>query len=180
MISEKTGATSSKISLDSEGSEPKTQVINPMAKPSSELVSNRRAGHDYEILETFEAGIILFGSEIKSLRNHGGSLQDAYVDVRASNELWLLHASIAPYTFSNVHNHEEKRARKLLMHKREIEKLRHTVKEKGLALIPLSIYLNKRGIAKVKIALAKGKRSYDKRAALKKREDERAMQREMR
>lgn len=149
-----------------------------MAKttPSSELVSNRKAGHDYEILETFEAGIILLGTEIKSLRNHGGSLQDAYVDVKGP-DLILLNASIAPYTFGNLFNHEEKRARKLLMHKREIEKLRQTVVQKGLALIPLAIYLNKKGIAKVKIALAKGKKSYDKRAALKEREDRRSMER---
>jgi SsrA-binding protein len=149
-----------------------------MAKsaPSPELVSNRKAGHDYEILETFEAGIILLGTEIKSLRNHGGSLQDAYVDVRGP-ELILINCSIAPYTFGNLFNHEEKRPRKLLMHKREIEKLRNTVIQKGLSLIPLSIFLNKKGIAKVKIALAKGKKSYDKRAALKEREDRRSMER---
>jgi SsrA-binding protein len=149
-----------------------------MAKstPSPELVSNRKAGHDYEILETFEAGIILQGTEIKSLRNHGGSLQDAYVDVRGP-DLMLLNCSIAPYTFGNLFNHEDKRPRKLLMHKKEIEKLRNTVIQKGLSLIPLSIYSNKKGIAKVKIALAKGKKSYDKRAALKEREDRRSMER---
>lgn len=143
---------------------------------SNELVSNRKAGHDYEILETFEAGIILLGTEIKSLRNHGGSLQDAFVDVRGPDFL-LVNSSIAPYTFGNLFNHEEKRARKLLMHKREIEKLRSTVIQKGLSLIPLSIYL-KKGIAKVKIALAKGKKSYDKRSALKEREHRRSMERE--
>lgn len=149
-----------------------------MAKstPSPELVSNRKAGHDYEILETFEAGIVLQGTEIKSLRNHGGALQDAYVDVKGP-DLILLNSSIAPYTFGNLFNHEEKRPRKLLMHKKEIEKLRNTVIQKGLSLIPLSIYLNKKGIAKVKIALAKGKKSYDKRAALKEREDRRSMER---
>ena len=147
-----------------------------MSKPSSDLVSNRRAGHDFEILDTFEAGIMLLGSEIKSLRNHGGSLQDAYVDPRG-DALWLINASIAPYGFSNIFNHEEKRPRKLLMHKREIAKLRKTVAEKGLALIPLAIYLNKKGIAKVKIATAKGKKAYDKRAALKEREHKRAIQR---
>ncbi len=148
-----------------------------MAKtpPPSELVSNRRAGHDYEFLETFEAGIILLGTEIKSLRNHGGSLQDAFVDAKGA-ELWLLNASITPYSFGGVFNHEDKRPRKLLMHKREMEKLRKNVKEKGLTIIPLSIFL-KKGIAKVKIALAKGKKSYDKRAALKERDDLRSMQR---
>lgn len=149
-----------------------------MAKsaPSPELVSNRRAGHDYEILETFEAGIALLGTEIKSLRNHGGSLQDSYVDARKA-ELWLINSSIAPYSFGNIHNHEERRPRKLLMHKKEIEKLRRITVEKGFVLIPLSIYLNKKGIAKVKIGMCKGKKSYDKRAALKEREDKRSMQR---
>jgi SsrA-binding protein len=142
----------------------------------ADLVSNRRAFHDYEILETFEAGISLLGTEIKSLRNHGGSLQDAYVDVR-SNELWLINSSIAPYSFGNINNHPEKRERKLLMHHREIEYLRKISQEKGLTLIPLAIYFNKKGIAKVKIASAKGKKSYDKRAALKKREDARAIER---
>lgn len=145
-------------------------------KSSSELVSNRKAGHDYEILETFEAGIVLLGTEIKSLRNHGGALQDAYIDTKGS-DLILINCSIAPYTFGNLFNHEEKRPRKLLMHKREIAKLQAMVAQKGLSLIPLSIFLNKKGIAKVKIALAKGKKSYDKRAALKEREDKRSMER---
>lgn len=143
--------------------------------PNPELVSNRRAGFDYEIFETFEAGIVLVGTEIKSLRNHGGSLQDSFVDTRGQ-ELWLINASIAPYSFGNIHNHEERRPRKLLMHKREIAKISKQVTEKGLTLIPLSIFL-KKGIAKVKIAIAKGKKSYDKRAALKEREAKRAIQR---
>src|SRR5579864_5697000 len=118
-----------------------------MNKQSSELVSNRRASYDYEILETFEAGIILLGSEIKSLRNHGGSLQDAYVDVLGDAPT-LLNASIAPYSHGGVFNHEERRPRKLLLHKREIERLRRQTKEKGLAVIPLSMFLNKKGFAK--------------------------------
>ncbi len=146
----------------------------------ADLVSNRRAFHDYEVLETFEAGIVLLGSEIKSLRSHGGSLQDAYVDIRKKTP-WLLNASIAPYSHgSGVFNHEDKRERKLLMHKREIETLRRAVQEKGLTLIPLAIYLNKKGIAKVKIATAKGKKAHDKRAALKEREDTRSIQRAIR
>ncbi len=143
--------------------------------PHSELVSNRKAGHDYEILETFEAGIILLGSEIKSLRNHGGSLQDAWVDVRGPR-ITLVNSSIAPYSHGGVFNHEEKRPRQLLLHKREIETLRRLVQEKGLAIIPLSIYL-KKGIAKIRIATAKGKKAYDKRAALKEKEDKRSVQR---
>lgn len=144
--------------------------------PNPELVSNRRAYHDYEILDTYEAGIMLLGTEIKSLRNHGGTLQDAYVDVKGS-ELWLINSSIAPYSFGNIHNHEERRPRKLLMHKGEIAKLRKQVAEKGLTVIPLSMFLNKRGYAKVRIALAKGKKAHDKRAALKERDAKRAIQR---
>ena len=141
-----------------------------------DLVSNRRAFHDYEILDTFETGIVLLGTEIKSLRNHGGSLQDAYVDIR-KGELWLINSSITPYSFGNIHNHEERRERKLLVHYRELAILKKFKEEKGLTLIPLAIYLNKKGIAKVKIAAAKGKKAYDKRAALKEREAKRAMQR---
>lgn len=142
----------------------------------ADLVANRRAFHDYEILETFEAGIILLGTEIKSLRNHGGSLQDAYVDIRRG-ELWLINSSIAPYLFGSIHNHPERRERKLLVHHRELATLKKLKEEKGMALIPLAIYLNKRGIAKVKIAAAKGKKVYDKRAAIKEREAKRAMER---
>lgn len=148
-----------------------------MAKSEAELVSNRKAGHDYEILDTYEAGIILLGTEIKSLRNHGGSLQDAFVDVRGSEGFWLVNSSIAPYSFGNIHNHEEKRPRKLLMHKQEMAKIRKTVVEKGLALIPLSMYL-KKGIVKVKIAIAKGKKAYDKRSSLKEKESKREISRE--
>lgn len=143
----------------------------------NELVSNRRVGHDYEILETFEAGIMLQGTEIKSLRDHGGNLQDAYVKV-ISEVLWLIGCSIAPYRFGNIHNHEERRDRKLLMHKREIEKLRVSQQEKGLTIIPLSVYLSK-GIAKIKIAICKGKKSHDKRAAIKERDDKRRMEKAM-
>jgi SsrA-binding protein len=141
--------------------------------PSQDLVSNRRAAYNYEILETFEAGIILQGTEIKSLRDHGGSLQEAYIKV-ITNELWLVGCHIAPYRYGNIHNHEELRERKLLMHKREIAKLKIATQEKGLTLIPLSFYL-KNGRAKVKIALAKGKKSVDKREAIKERDDKRWM-----
>jgi SsrA-binding protein len=137
--------------------------------PKPELVSNRRATYDYEILETFEAGVVLLGSEIKSLRNHGGSLQDAFVDVKAQY-ITLMNCSIAPYSHGGVFNHEERRPRRLLLHKKEIERLRRQVQEKGLTVIPLSIFLNKKGIAKVRIAIAKGKKSYDKRAALREKD----------
>ncbi len=149
-----------------------------MAKKHSdtELVSNRRASHDYTILDTYEAGIMLVGTEVKSLRAHGGSLQEAYVLVTDLLVPLLKNANIAPYRFGNLFNHEEKRDRKLLMHKREILKLKALSQEKGLTLIPLSMYL-KGGFVKVKIAVCKGKRSYDKRSALKEREQKREIDR---
>ncbi|MBS0635303.1 MAG: SsrA-binding protein SmpB [Verrucomicrobia bacterium] len=142
-----------------------------------ELVSNRKAGFQYEILDTYEMGIVLMGTEIKSLRDHGGSLQEAYVTID-NGELWLVNASIAPYRFGSVYNHEDKRKRKLLAHKKEIIRLNSAIQEKGLTCIPLSIYL-KKGRAKVKIAIAKGKKLHDKRDTIKEREDNKEMQRAM-
>ena len=143
--------------------------------PESELVSNRRAYHHYEILETLEGGVVLLGSEIKSLRDHGGHLQDAYVTV-TDHRVLLKNSSIAPYRFATHYNHEERRDRQLLFHKKEILNLKALSQEKGLTLIPLSLYL-KRGIAKVKVGVAKGKKAYDKRAALKERQHKRAIDR---
>lgn len=141
---------------------------------SNDLVSNRRATHDYEILETFEAGIVLQGTEIKSIRNHGATLQEAYVKV-LNGEVWLIGCSIAPYRFGNIHNHEEKRDKKLLMHKREISRLKVATQEKGLTIIPLAMYL-KQGRVKLRIGIAKGKKSIDKRADIKERDEKRRMQ----
>jgi SsrA-binding protein len=141
------------------------------SKASNDLVSNRRASYNYEILDTFEAGISLQGTEIKSLRDNGGSLQESYVKV-ISDELWLIGCHIAHYRYGNVHNHEERRDRKLLMHKREIAKLRVATQEKGLSIIPLGMYL-KEGRVKLKIATAKGKKSYDKRETIKARDEKR-------
>lgn len=148
-----------------------------MSEKSSDLVSNRRATHDYEILETFEAGIALQGTEIKSIRNNGATLQDAFVKV-LDNELWLIGCNIAHYKFGNIHNHEEKRDRKLLMHKREINRIKVATQEKGLTVIPLALYL-KNGRIKVRIATAKGKKSYDKRADIKERDEKRNIQQAM-
>lgn len=142
-----------------------------------DLVSNRKAHHHYEILETLEAGIVLLGTEIKSLRDHGGNLQDAYV-VFHQGEAYLKNSSISPYKFGNIYNHEERRERKLLLHKRELDRLRSTVDEKGLTLIPLALYL-KKGFVKVRLAIARGKKAHDKRAAIKAREDQRQMNRAM-
>lgn len=145
-----------------------------MSQHSGDLVSNRRATHDYEILDTFETGIVLQGTEIKSLRDHGGSLQEAYVKV-LKNEVWLIGCTIAPYKYGNIHNHEEKRERKLLLHKREINRLKVATTEKGLTIIPLAFYL-KNGRVKAKIALAKGKKNIDKRADMKEKDAKRHIQ----
>lgn len=142
---------------------------------STDLVSNRRATFNYEIIETFEAGIALQGTEIKSLRDHGGSLQDAYVKVM-DNALWLVNSSIAPYRHGNINNHEDRRERKLLMHKREIVRLKSDTQEKGLTIIPLAMYL-KKGRVKVKIATARGKKSIDKRETIKARDEKRTIDR---
>ena len=143
---------------------------------NTELVSNRKAFYDYEILETYEAGIVLQGTEVKSLRAHGGSLQDSYILVSLSGDVVLKNSSIAHYRFGNIHNHPEKQDRKLLLHKNEILRLKDLSQQKGLTLIPLSIYLVK-GLIKVKIGVAKGKKSYDKRESIKNREDQRSIQR---
>jgi len=146
---------------------------------TKELVSNRRAFHDYEIIEKYEAGISLLGTEIKSLRNHGGSLKESYVAIK-DNQLYLINASIAPYSFGSVYNHPEKRDRRLLMHKKEIAKLKKAQQEKGMAIVPLSLYFKEgKNIAKVQIAIARGKKAYDKREVIKKREQEKIIRRSM-
>ena len=139
--------------------------------PPSQLATNRKARFNYEITDTYEAGLALLGTEIKSLRDHGGTIDQSYVRSK-KGELWLINAHIAPYSFGNRENHEELRERKLLMHKHEILKIEQALQEKGLSLIPLGIYLT-RGRAKLKIGLAKGKKSHDKRAAIKERDEKR-------
>lgn len=147
-----------------------------MAKKfESDLVSNRKASFNYEILDTIEAGIILYGTEVKSLKNHGGHLQDAYIIISGGTVV-LKNASIAPYVFGNVHNHVDKRDKLLLLHKNEILKLKEASDKKGLTLIPLALYL-KKGFIKVKVGIAKGKKSYDKREAIKTREHNKSIDR---
>jgi SsrA-binding protein len=140
-----------------------------------DLVSNRRATFEYEILETLEAGIVLQGTEVKSLKDHGGNLQDSYISI-SDTKATLKNASIALYKFGNIHNHEEKKDRILLLHKRELFKLKECSDKKGLTLIPLAFYL-KKGIIKVKIAVAKGKKSHDKREAIKEKEQKKVIER---
>ncbi|MDQ3761869.1 MAG: SsrA-binding protein SmpB [Actinomycetota bacterium] len=139
------------------------------------IVSNRRARHDYEIMDTYEAGIALTGTEVKSLRAGRASLADAYASVE-EGEVWLRGVHIPEYDQGSWTNHEPRRTRKLLLHRKEILRLIGKTRESGLALVPLSMYFSD-GKVKVEIALARGKRSYDKRADLAKRDANREMQR---
>jgi SsrA-binding protein len=139
------------------------------------VASNRRARRDYEIVDTIEAGLVLEGSEVKSLRAGNANLKDAFALLRG-RELWLQNAHIAPYQFAREGGHEPERSRKLLLHRREIDRLAGIMAEKGLTLVPLSLYFRD-GRAKVELALAKGRRSYDKRQAIRDREERRDMDR---
>ena len=130
--------------------------------PGNVVAQNRKARRDYTIVEDVEAGIMLTGTEVKSLRQGRGSLVDAYA-ADEDGELYLYNADIPKYEQAGANNHEPKRKRKLLLHRREIGKLTGGVNRKGMTLVPLAIYFNKRGIAKVQLALAEGKRQYDKR-----------------
>jgi SsrA-binding protein len=141
------------------------------------VARNRKARHDYFLLDTFEAGISLLGSEIKSIRAGQVSIKEAYVRVDGE-EAWLVDAHIAPYTQANQFNHEPKRPRKLLLHKKEILRLYEDVRRKGVTIIPTQIYLRD-GRAKVEIAIARGKRKYDKRQAIAKRDAQREINRQM-
>ena len=139
------------------------------------VARNRKARHDYEILDTFECGIVLRGSEVKSLRDAQIELKDSYADIR-DGEVWLERAHIAPYGFAAGGGHDPERPRKLLLHRREIDRLIGKINEVGLTLIPLQVYFVN-GKAKVEIALAKGRRSYDKRQRIRERMEKREMDR---
>lgn len=150
--------------------EKKAQAVAVNRSPS---VDNRRARYEYHILESMEAGLVLTGTEIKSIRAGGVSLSEAYARIR-DGELWLLSMHIPPYKEGSFANHEPTRPRKLLMHKEQIERLKTRASEKGLTIVPLRMYFT-RGRVKVEIGLAKGKKMWDKRAA----ETERDVKREL-
>jgi SsrA-binding protein len=143
---------------------------------SEDLVRNRRAAHLYNLLETWEAGLVLAGTEVKSVREGKAQLQDAYVDA-SGGELWLRQANISPYTFGTYANHDPLRPRKLLLHKEEIHRILARAERKGFTIVPLALFLSPRGQVKVRIALAEGKLMGDKREALKEREAKREMDR---
>jgi len=140
--------------------------------PDNVAARNRKARYNYHILEEWEVGICLLGSEVKSLRTGKANIQDSFAEIQ-DNEVYLLNAYIPEYNKSGQFNHETRRPRKLLLKRKEIKKLTGKLKEKGLTAVPLSIYFNRRGIAKVKLALAQGKANYDKRETIKKRDWER-------
>lgn len=144
--------------------------------PEKAVATNRKAFHDYFIEEKFEAGIVLQGTEVKSLREGRVNLQDSYASVR-EGEVFLHNCHISPYSHGNVMNHDPTRVRKLLLHKKEINKLMGKTQQKGLTLIPLRIYFSKRGHAKVELGLAKGKKLYDRRETIKAREAGREVER---
>ncbi|HBE44310.1 MAG TPA: SsrA-binding protein [Deltaproteobacteria bacterium] len=141
------------------------------------ICTNRKAYHDYHVEDTYEAGIVLTGTEIKSIRAGRVNLKESYARIR-DGELFLINSHISPYDYGNIYNHEPKRTRKLLMHKREIHKLLGKVQDRGYTLVPLSIYLSKNNKAKVELALAKGKTLYDKRENIKRRDEKRIAERE--
>ncbi|MDA0902235.1 MAG: SsrA-binding protein SmpB [Proteobacteria bacterium] len=134
------------------------------------IANNKKARFDYIIEEEVEAGIILLGSEVKSIRAGKVNIKDSYADQK-NGGLYLLNANINKYEGANQFNHEPTRPRQLLLHKKQIEKLLGKVKTKGVSLIPLSLYFNKRGIIKIKLGVAKGKKLYDKRASLKEKDE---------
>ena len=147
-----------------------------MFKKSDITIKNKRATFDYEILDRFTAGIQLFGTEIKSIRDGKASLTETYCTF-LGEELWVKNMNISTYFFGTYNNHEPRRDRKLLLTKRELSKLLRATKESGLTIIPIKMFLNEKGFAKLDIGLARGKKSYDKRETLKEKDDKREMDR---
>jgi SsrA-binding protein len=133
------------------------------------VAENRRARFDYSVDQVFEAGIVLKGTEVKSLRFGDGSITESYAEVK-DGEVWLINSNIPEFSHGNRFNHEPKRPRKLLLHEREISKFHGAVQRQGMTLVPLSVYFNSRGRAKVELALAKGRKAPDKREYIKERE----------
>jgi len=139
------------------------------------IVTNRKANFEYEIISRYEAGLVLMGTEVKSLRAGKANLQEAYGRIK-NDEVWLINSHINEYNFGNINNHEPTRSRKLLLNKKEIRKIKQLLQEKGLTLIPLKLYF-KDSLVKAEIGIARGKKLYDKRESIKKRETERKLSR---
>ncbi|MCP4294093.1 MAG: SsrA-binding protein SmpB [Proteobacteria bacterium] len=148
-----------------------------MSQSTGTLIKNRKAYHDYVVLEKFEAGIALVGTEVKSIRAGHVKMLDSFCQINDRYQLELHQMEITQYRFGNIFNHDPTRIRKLLMHKRQIYRLNQTVMEKGLTLIPLRIYFNARGRAKLEIGLCKGKKLHDKRQDMKEKDAKREISR---
>jgi len=159
-------------------SKKKNQNRTPDTGPHTPRIVNKKARFDYHLLEKLEAGIVLLGTEVKSLRAGRASLEEAYCRLR-DGELYLVGCRIAEYDYGNIMNHEPTRPRKLLVHRRELRKLENKLNQKGLTIVPLRIYFT-RGLAKVEIALARGKSHADKREKIKQRDQDREMKRALR
>lgn len=142
-------------------------------------IKNRRATFDYEIVETFTAGIVLTGTEIKSIRSGHASLVDTFCYISSPGEVWVKNMNIAEYFYGTYNNHEARRDRKLLLTRKEIARLAKNGRDAGYTIVPLRLFINDRGLAKLVIGIARGKKEYDKRQSIKEREDKRALARLM-
>ncbi len=147
-----------------------------MKREEKTIAKNRKAFHEYEIMETFEAGIELTGTEVRSLRENNCQLTDCFALVRGG-EVWLHNVHIPPYSNGNIANVDPDRKRKLLLHKRQIRELEHKTTEKGMALVPVKIYFKDNSLVKVELAVARGKKLYDKRASMAERDNRREVER---
>jgi SsrA-binding protein len=142
------------------------------------LIKNRRAFFDFELIETYKAGIVLVGTEIKSIRYGKASLVETFCFF-SNNELWVKNLYIAEYFYGSYNNHQSRRDRKLLLNRKELEKISRQTKETGFTIIPIKLFLDEKGLAKLEIAVARGKKSYDKRESIKVKDDKRQMDRAM-
>ncbi|MBL6656829.1 MAG: SsrA-binding protein SmpB [Flavobacteriaceae bacterium] len=140
-------------------------------------IKNKRARFEYEIIDTYEAGIVLAGTEIKSIRLSKANISNSFCEFNENSELFVVNMQVDEYSHGNHYNHQPKAVRKLLLQKRELKKLHKEIAQKGIAIIPLRLYLNDKGLAKLQIALAKGKKLYDKRETIKDRDNKRALDR---
>lgn len=147
-----------------------------MKREEKTIAKNRRAFHDYEVVETFEAGVELSGTEVRSLRENNCQLTDCFALVR-NGEVWMHNVHITPFSHGNINNPDPDRKRKLLLHKKQIRYLAETTREKGMALVPLKMYFKKNGLVKVELAICRGKKLYDKRASMKERDTKREIDR---
>jgi len=142
------------------------------------IATNKKAYYNYELLESYEAGISLLGSEVKSIREGRISLKESHAEIKGG-EIFLLNCHISPYEAANIFNHDPRRERKLLLHRREIKRLSGKVTEKGLTLIPTKVLINDRGKVKIEVSLAKGKRAYQKREVIRERDRDRELRAEL-